>query len=168
MIKKLIRSIVVLPLLMVFGMVGASADTTATGSNMTITVPASATLTARVDVAVTVQVKCTAPDLSQYTIFYPPTVFFNDGGVFVSQAFGTSVNTVRGDFGPVICDGNSYPYTIYFTPTTHPFHPGPAAIYATATWTEQWGGCLNVAPYTCSFLSVTDNASVQGPITLSN
>src|SRR4029077_14558091 len=106
----------------------ASADTTATGSNMTITVPASATLTARVGVAVTGQGKCTAPDLSQYTIFYPPTVFFNDGGVFLSQAFGTSVNTVRGDFGPVICDGNSYPYTIYFTPTTHPFHPGPAAI----------------------------------------
>jgi hypothetical protein len=168
MITKFLRSMLVLPLLMVFGMVGASADTAATGSNMTITVPASTTLIARVAVAVTVQVKCTAPDLSQYTIFYPPTVFFNTGTVTVSQAFGTSVNNARGEFAPVICDGNTDPYTVYLTATTVPFHPGPAAIFATASWTEQWGGCLNAAPYTCSYFSVTDSASVQGPLTLSN
>jgi len=167
MITKLLRSMFVLPLLLVYGMVGASADTTGTGSNMMITAPASATLTARVAMTVTVQVECSAPDLSQYTIFYPPTIFFNSGTVFVSQASRTSVNRTMSGFGPVTCDGTSYPYTVYLTANTAPFHPGPAAIFATASWTEQWGGCLNVAPYTCSFLSVTDSASVQGPLTLS-
>src|SRR2546423_6673136 len=127
MLSKVLRSTLVLPVLMVFGMVGASAATTDTGSNMTITVPSKATLTARVGVEVTVQVSCSAPDLSAYTLWYPATVFYNSGSVTVSQAAGNSVAHANAGFGPITCDGNTYPYSLYMEAGSVPFHPGPAA-----------------------------------------
>ncbi len=167
MITKFLRSLFILPLLMVFGMVGASADTSATGNNMTITVPSSATLTARVALAVSIQVQCVAED-SQYTnFFYPVTVFFNTGTTTVLQASGTTVNRARADFGPITCDGTTHTYTAYLAAGTAPFHPGPAAIFASATWFEQFGGCLISDPTNCGFFEFTNSASVQGPITLS-
>lgn len=166
MAVKLLRSIVVTVLLCALGTVSAAADTSATGTGMTITVPSTATVTARVAVSVNVGVQCTAPDLSQYIITYPATVFFNTGAVSISQAFGTRVNTAIAGFGPIVCDGNSYTYPVLVVAGTAPWHAGPAAISASAEWTEEWGGCLVSDPTNCGFFMVTDSASVTGLVTM--
>jgi len=169
MTSRILRSLLVtLGALALVGLetAGVSASTTGTGTNMTITVPSSASVTARVAVPLTVQVTCTAPDLSGYIITYPATVFFNSGGVSITQALGQSVTTAIAGFGPVTCDGNTYSYSVLVVSGTSPFHGGKALVQASASWNEQWGGCLISDPTNCGFFSVTDSASVVGTISL--
>lgn len=165
MIGKLARSLAVVPLLVGLGTVSASADTTGTGINMTVTVPSSATLIARVAIPVTVQINCSAPDLSPYFIFSGP---FSNGSVSVtvSQAAGTSVNSATGS-AQIVCDNQAHSYSVSILASA-PFRRGAAAITASASWFEDFDGCLNVPPFGCNFFSFSDNASVQGPLSLSS
>lgn len=165
MISKVLRSMIVLPLLFAAGTVAASADTTGTGSGMSITVPSSATLIARVAIPVTVQITCSAPDLSSFSIFNGP--FVNSGGsVTVSQASGRGVNSAVGNInGPITCDNSAHSYNVSIVATA-PFHLGQAAITGFATFNESFFGCRNLPPFGCRFFTFQDSASAQGPLTL--
>ena len=165
MFSKILRSMIVVPLLLAAGTVAASADTTGTGSGMSITVPSSATLVARVAVPLTVQITCSAPSLSNYYVYYGP--FVNSGSSFtVSQASGRGVNSASGSIsGAIICDGASHSYDVSILASS-PFHTGQAAITASASWGESFYGCLNVAPYGCNYFNLQDSASAQGALTI--
>jgi hypothetical protein len=165
MFTKLARSVALVPLLIGLGTVSASADTTGTGPNMTMTVPSSATLIARVAIPVTVQITCSAPDLSQFSIFSGP---FSNGSasVTVSQASGTGVNNATGS-AQIVCDNQAHSYSVSILASA-PFHHGAAAITASASWFEEFFGCLNVPPFGCNFFSFNDSASVQGPLSLTS
>ena len=165
MFSKILRSMIVVPLLIAAGTVAASADTTGTGSGMSITVPSSATLVARVAVPLTVQITCSAPNLSNYFVYNGPYIS-SGGSVTVSQASGKGVNNATGWInGALNCDGASHSYDVAILATS-PFHPGQAAITGSASWNESFWGCLNVAPYGCNYFSFQNSASAQGALTI--
>jgi len=163
--SKVIRSLVVVPVLVAMGTVAAAADTTGTGNNMTLTVPSSATLIARVAVPVTIQIQCTGA-LDTSTFYYLNGPFYNSGGtVTVSQASGRTVNSATGSVNQLIqCDGLSHSYQVSVLASA-PFRTGQAAITSSASWSESVYGCSYVLG--CGYFSVQASASAQGPLTLS-
>lgn len=165
MITRLFGSMILLPALLAAGTVGASADTTGNGSGMSLTVPSSAALIARVAIPVTVQISCRPPDLSVYSIFNSPFVN-SSGAVTVSQPSGRSVNSATGFVsGQIICDNTSHAYAVSILATA-PFRTGQAAITGSASWTESFFGCLNVPPFGCNFFTFQNAVSAQGPLSL--
>jgi hypothetical protein len=169
MFAKVLRSLAVLPLLLAAStaVASASADTTGTGSGMSITLPNSATLIARVAVPVSAQITCSPPDLSNYNIYGGP-YFYSNGSVTVSQASGRTVNSATGFVnGQIVCDNTAHSYDISVLASA-PFHNGAAAITGSASWTEQFYGCLNVYPYGCNYFTFQNSASAQGALSLSS
>jgi hypothetical protein len=165
MFSKVLRSLVVVPVLVAMGTVAAAADTTGTGSNMTLTVPSSATLIAKVAVPVTIQIQCTGSiDLSSFYYIQGP-YFSSNGAVTISQASGRTVNSATGYLSQSIaCDGTTHSYPVSVLANA-PFRNGQAAITASAGWSEYLWGCSYY--FGCNSFSVQANASVQGPISLS-
>jgi hypothetical protein len=160
-----LRSLVVVPVLIALGTVAAAADTTGTGSNMTLTVPSSATLIARVAVPVTVQIQCTGSlDTSGFYYIQGP-YFSSNASVTISQASGRTVNSATGYVNQtLVCDGTTHSYDVSVLASA-PFRNGQAAITSSAGWTESLWGCSYFLG--CNYFSVQANASVQGPISLS-
>jgi len=164
MFHKLLGSLVVVPVLLVMGAVAASADSSGTGYNMTITVPSSATLIARVAVPVTVQIACTGSvDTSGFWQVYGP--YFSQGAsVTISQPSGRSVNSATGFVnGPIACDGVTHSYQVSVLASA-PFRNGQAAITASANWSEYGYGCGYMG---CNSFSASANATAQGALSLS-
>jgi len=165
MFGKLLRSLVVVPVLVAMGTVGAAADTTGTGNNMTLTVPSSATLIARVAVPVTIDISCTGSiDTSTFYYLQGP-YYYSSASVTVSQASGRAVNSATGYTNQTIqCDGVSHSYPISVLAST-PFHNGQAAITSSANWSEYVYGCSYVLG--CGSFSAQANASAQAALSLS-
>jgi len=165
MLSKVIRSLVVVPVLVAMGTVGAAADTTGTGNNMTLTVPSSATLIARVAVPVTIQIECTG-GIDTSTFYYLNGPYYSSGAsVTVSQPSGRTVNSATGTTNQAIqCDGASHSYQVSVLASA-PFRTGQAAITSSANWSEYLYGCSYVLG--CGSFSAQASASAQGPLTLS-
>lgn len=165
MVTKILRSLAAVPVLLVTTAVVAAADTTGTGYNMTLTVPSSATLIAKVAVPVTMQIACTG-SLDTSSFYYINGPFYSsNASVTVSQSQGRTVNSATGSTNqPIVCDGAAHSYQISVIANA-PFRTGQAAITGSANWSEYVYGCS----YTlgCGSFSVQANASAQGPLTLS-
>lgn len=165
MFTKILRSLAVVPVLLVMGTVVAAADTSGTGNNMTLTVPSSATLIAKVAVPVTIQITCTG-GIDTSSFFYLQGPYYSTSAtVTVSQPSGRTVNSATGStYQPIQCDGalHSYQFSVL---ASAPFRNGQAAITGSANWSEYVYGCS----YTlgCGSFSAQASASVQGPLTLS-
>ena len=164
MFSKVVRSLLVVPVLVVMGTVAAAADTTGTGNNMTLTVPSSATLIARVAVPVTIQIQCTG-NIDTSTFYYFNGPYYNSNGtVTVSQPSGRTVNSATGGINqPIQCDGASHAYSVSVLASA-PFRTVSAAITASASWAEYIYGCSYVLG--CGSFSVQASASAQGPLSL--
>lgn len=165
MFSKVIRSLVVVPVLLVMGTIGAAADTTGSGYNMTLTQPSSATLIARVAVPVTVQIQCTG-SLDTSSFYYLNGPYYNSNGtVTVSQAQGRTVNSATGWINQaIVCDGASHSYQVSVLASS-PFRNGQAAITSSASWSEWVYGCSYYLG--CGSFSVQASATAQGQLTLS-
>jgi len=165
MLSKLIRSLLVVPILVALGTVAAAADTTGTGNNMTLTVPSSAKLIARVAVPVTIQIQCTG-GIDTSTFYYLPGPYYNsNASVTISQASGRTVNSASGSVNQAIqCDGLSHSYSVSVLASA-PLRTGQAAITSSATWFESVYGCSYVLG--CGYFSSQASASAQGPLALS-
>jgi len=165
MLSKVIRSLFVVPVLLVMGTVAAAAATTGTGNNMTLTVPSSATLIARVAVPVTIQIQCTG-GIDTSTFYYLQGPYYNSiGTVTVSQPAGQTVNSATGTVNQaILCDGASHSYQVSVLASA-PFHTGQAAITSSASWSEFVYGCSYVLG--CGYFSAQAGASAQGPLALS-
>jgi hypothetical protein len=164
MFSKVIRSLVVVPVLIVMGTIGAAADTTGTGYNMTLTVPSSATLIARVAVPVTIQIQCTG-GIDTSTFYYLQGPYYNSGGsVTVSQPAGRTVNNATGTVNQaIVCDGASHAYQVSVLASA-PFRSGQTAITSSASWSESVYGCSWVLG--CGYFSSQASATAQGQLTL--
>jgi hypothetical protein len=168
MLSKLLRSLAIVPALLVVTAVVAAADTTGTGNNMTITVPSSATLIARVAVPVTIQIQCTNTlDLTGISVYNGPYIY-SSATVTVSQPAGRTVNSATGYTSQQIaCDGATHSYQVSVLASA-PFKNGAAAITSQANWSEYAYGCGYVNNnFFCGQFSAQANASAQGPLSLS-
>jgi len=165
MLNKLLRSFALLPVLLLATAVAAAADTTGSGNNMTLTVPSSATLIARVAVPVTVSIQCTG-SLDTSSFYYLQGPYYNSNvAVTVSQPSGKTVNSATGFAGvPINCDGTTQTLPVSVLASV-PFHQGAAAITASAQWSESVYGCSYVLG--CGYFSVQANATAQGALSLS-
>jgi hypothetical protein len=165
MFSKVIRSLVVVPVLILVGTIGAAADSSGTGNNMTLTVPSAATLIARVAVPVTVKIQCTG-GIDTSTFYYLNGPYYNSGAsVTVSQASGRTVNSATGTTNqPILCDGAAHSYQVSVLANA-PFRTGQAAITSSASWNEYVYGCSYVLG--CGSFQASASASAQGPLTLS-
>lgn len=166
MLHKLL-SLAAVPVMLLMGSVAASADTSGTGYNMTVTAPSSATLIAKVAIPVTIQIQCSGnfdPSTLGFWFYYPP-YYSSNATVTVSQAAGRSVNSATGLVNQaLVCDGISRPYSVSLLANA-PFRNGQAAITVSASWSEFVSGYSFTSGYTT--VSASASASAQGPLTLS-
>jgi hypothetical protein len=136
----------------------------ASADSMTLTLPGSAALSARINVMITLTIHCPAPPAGSVTLA-------DGASVTVEQAAGTGV--ASGSLFildpapnlPFPCDGSTVQrtFSILASPSGAPFHGGPAIVSAFAF--AQYGIDL-CPPFGCFSSTGSANASVVGTVLL--